>query len=164
MSGSEQLPRPPQRPRTHLKKVVRKVCAKAVVPHIRKTRRLSERRACAILDVNRKTLSYTSVKRDIKALRMRINAIASAIDGTYVLLRRERWLANVKRVDASCREQEGPSMGLKTPNREPLSVRRSPYDSKHEFWWGRWDLNPHELPRPLLRRLRLPFRHFPWRD
>lgn len=55
-------------------------------------------------------------------------------------------------------------MGLKTPNREPLSVRRFPYDSKHEFWWGRWDLNPHELPRPLLRRLRLPFRHFPWRD
>jgi hypothetical protein len=30
-----------------------------------------------------------------------------------------------------------------------------------EFWWGKWDLNPHELPRPLLRRLRLPFRHFP---
>lgn len=28
--------------------------------------------------------------------------------------------------------------------------------------WGRRDLNPHEgLPRPLLRRLRLPFRHFP---
>ena len=27
--------------------------------------------------------------------------------------------------------------------------------------WGRWESNPHELPRPLLRRLRLPFRHFP---
>ena len=30
-----------------------------------------------------------------------------------------------------------------------------------QIWWGRWDSNPHELPRPLLRRLRLPFRHFP---
>jgi hypothetical protein len=29
------------------------------------------------------------------------------------------------------------------------------------FQWGRWESNPHELPRPLLRRLRLPFRHFP---
>jgi hypothetical protein len=29
------------------------------------------------------------------------------------------------------------------------------------FSWGRWESNPHELPRPLLRRLRLPFRHFP---
>ena len=30
-----------------------------------------------------------------------------------------------------------------------------------QIWWGRWESNPHELPRPLLRRLRLPFRHFP---
>ena len=55
--------------------------------------------------------------------------------------------------------------------RQVASTRNSRYQSatnnsilmllRAQVWWGRWESNPHELPRPLLRRLRLPFRHFP---
>jgi len=47
-----------------------------VLPQVRTAWKLSERRACAILDVNRKMLHYRLVKRDDPVLRRRIKEIA----------------------------------------------------------------------------------------
>ncbi len=107
---------------------MRKVRAKVVLPHVRQAWRLSERRACAILDVNRKTLNYKSVKRDDAALRMRIREIATTrvrfgYRRIHVLLRREGWLANVKRVARIYRE-EGLSMRVKAPKRRRAALIR----------------------------------------
>jgi transposase InsO family protein len=88
---------------------MRRIRRLAVLPQVRKTWQLSERRACAILDVNRK-MHYRSVKLDDPALRGRIKEIA-AIRIRYgysriaVLLRREGWLVNVKRVRRIYREE-----------------------------------------------------------
>jgi putative transposase len=73
-----------------------------VLPEIRKIWRLSERRACAILSVNRRTVRYKSVRIDVNAaLRLRIKALAEVRirygqRRIYALLRREGWHANSK--------------------------------------------------------------------
>jgi hypothetical protein len=56
---------------------VRRVRRVSVLPHVRKAWRLSERRACAILDVNRKALHYRSKKHDGSVLRLRIKELAA---------------------------------------------------------------------------------------
>jgi len=80
-----------------IKKVVRRVRRTTVLPQVRSTWRMSERRACAVLDGNRKMLHYRSVKCDDPVLRGRIKEIAwSRIRYGYrritVLLRREGWM------------------------------------------------------------------------
>ncbi|MGA7745580.1 MAG: IS3 family transposase [Candidatus Aquilonibacter sp.] len=108
------------------KKLVSRVRRKTVLPEIRKTWRLSERRACAILTVNRRAVRYRSLRsNDDAALRMRIKDIAAARirygqRRIYVLLRREGWHVNIKRV-ARIYRAEGLAIRTKTPRR-----RRAP--------------------------------------
>ena len=103
-----------------------RVRRKTVLPEIRKTWRLSERRACAILTVNRRAVRYRSLRsNDDAALRMRIKDIAAARirygqRRIYVLLRREGWHVNIKRV-ARIYRAEGLAIRTKTPRR-----RRAP--------------------------------------
>ena len=81
-----------------------------MLPRVRSTWQLSERRACTILDVNRKAVRYRPKRRDDPVLRARIKEMAT-IRVRYgyrritVLLRREGWLVNRKRVHRIYREE-----------------------------------------------------------
>ena len=91
--------------------------------------KISQRRACELLKVNRKTLNRKSVKTDVPALRARIKDIAATrvrygYPRIHVLLRREGWIVNRKRVYRIYRE-EGLSMRLKPPRRRKSAVVRS---------------------------------------
>ncbi len=102
---------------------------KTVLPEIRKTWRLSERRACEILTVNRRAVRYRSMRADVDtALRMRIKDIAATRirygqRRIYVLLRREGWHVNIKRV-ARIYRAEGLSLRMKTPRRRRAAAAR----------------------------------------
>ncbi len=90
---------------------------RVVLPFLRMAFKISERRACLVLVVNRKSVRYNSVKTDVPALRARINDIAATrvrygYPRIHVLLRREGWVVNRKRVYRIYRE-EGLSMRLK---------------------------------------------------
>jgi putative transposase len=101
-----------------------------VLPHVRKGWRLSERRACRIVDVNRSTLQYRSKRTDDPALRARIREIA-AVRVRYgyrritVLLRRDGWRVNHKRVHRLYRE-EGLAIRTKRPRRRRAAMVRQP--------------------------------------
>jgi putative transposase len=91
--------------------------------------KVSQRRACELLKVNRKTLNRKSVKTDVPALRARIKDIAATrvrygYPRIHILLRREGWIVNRKRVYRIYRE-EGLSMRLKPPRRRKSAVVRS---------------------------------------
>jgi len=101
-----------------------------MLPKVQETWRLSERRVCAILDVNRKTLRYRSVRFDDRALRARIKEIAwNRIRYGYkritVLLRREGWAVNRKRVRRIYRE-ENLMIRTRTPKRRRAAIVREP--------------------------------------
>ena len=98
------------------------------LPYLRRAYQISERRACQVVAVNRSTVQYRSVKTDVPALRARINEIAATrvrygYPRIHVLLRREGWVVNRKRVYRIYRE-EGLSMRLKTPRRRRAVVLR----------------------------------------
>ena len=102
---------------------------RVALPYLRKAYQISERRACQVIVVNRSTVQYKSVKTDVPALRARINEIAATrvrygYPRIHVLLRREGWLVNRKRVYRIYRE-EGLSMRLKTPRRRKSAVVRT---------------------------------------
>jgi putative transposase len=64
---------------------------------------VSERRGCATLGVDRSTIRYRSTKPDQAPLRLRIRDLAKTRVGygyfrIYILLRREGWVVNHKRV------------------------------------------------------------------
>jgi putative transposase len=82
---------------------------------------VSERRGCAALGVDRSTIRYRSTKADQAPLRLRIRDLAQArvrygYFRIYILLRREGWLVNHKRVYRLYRE-DGLSLRLKRPRR-----------------------------------------------
>lgn len=112
--------------------MVARIRRKAVLPHIRKTWQPSERRACEILRVNRRTVRYRSVRLDVNAaLRTQIRALAAVRirygqRRIHALLRREGWHINIKRVSRLYRE-EGLAIRTKTPRRRRAAiVRESP--------------------------------------
>ena len=99
------------------------------LPFLRAAFKISERRACLLLAVNRKSVRYKSVKTDVPALRARIKDIAATrvrygYPRIHILLRREGWVINRKRVYRIYRE-EGLSMRLKPPRRRKSAVVRS---------------------------------------
>ena len=103
---------------------------KSVLPRVRIEWRVSERRACAILDVNRKALRYRSKRVDDPVLRARIKEIAGVrvrygYKRITVLLRREGWYVNHKRVRRIYRE-EGLAIRTKTPRRRRAAIVRQP--------------------------------------
>ncbi|MCP1545754.1 transposase InsO family protein [Methylorubrum extorquens] len=83
---------------------------------------MSERRSCVALGVGRSSIRYRSTKSDQAPLRMRICDLAKSrvrygYFRIYILLRREGWRVNHKRVHRLYRD-EGLSLRLKRPRRE----------------------------------------------
>jgi putative transposase len=82
---------------------VRPAQKRAVVQFFRAGFRVSERRACRVAGTPRSTCRYRSVARDQTALRVRLRDLAAArvrygYRRLHVLLRREGWRVNHKRV------------------------------------------------------------------
>ena len=82
---------------------------------------MSERRSCAALGVDRSSVRYRSTRPDQAALRLRIRDLARTrvrygYYRIYILLRREGWMVNHKRVYRLYRE-DGLSLRLKRPRR-----------------------------------------------
>lgn len=89
---------------------------------------VSERRGCVALGVDRSTIRYRSIKPDQAALRLRIHDLAKTrvrygYCRIYILLRREGWLVNHKRVYRLYRE-DGLSLRLKRPRRHVSAADR----------------------------------------
>jgi putative transposase len=89
---------------------------------------VSERRSCVALGVDRSTIRYRSTKPDQAPLRLRIRDLAKTrvrygYFRIYILLRREGWVVNHKRVYRLYRE-EGLSLRLKRPRRHVSAADR----------------------------------------
>jgi putative transposase len=101
---------------------------KPVVEHLREEWRLSERRACGLVEVSRMTVRYTT-RRDDTALRARLRELAAArrrwgYRKLHVLLRREGMHVNHKRVERIYREE---GLSVRTRKRKrAVSVARTP--------------------------------------
>ncbi len=92
--------------------------------------RVSERRACNVVGVNRSTQRYRSVAKDQTALRMRVRDLAAArvrygYRRLHVLLRRDGWHVNHKRVYRLYR-LEGLGLRLKRSRKRVSAVRVMP--------------------------------------
>ena len=91
---------------------------------------VSQRQACAVLMISRASYHYKSVARDASALSLRIKEITQVrvhygYRRVHVLLRREGWQDNHKRVYRLYREQ-GLSLRLKRPKRNKAAKNRQP--------------------------------------
>jgi putative transposase len=90
-----------------------------MVNEVRAVWRVSIRRACQALPVDRSTYHYRSKRTGRTVLMKRIKEIAATrvrygYRRIHVLLRREGWRVNAKRVCRLCRE-----MGLQLRNKSP---------------------------------------------
>lgn len=112
-----------------------------VVDDVRATWRVSIRRACAVLRVETSTYHYKSRRGDQAPLRKRIREIAETrarygYRRIHVLLRREGWQVNAKRVYRLYRES-GLQIRNKTPKRRvkaKLREGRMPATRTNEAW------------------------------
>lgn len=100
-----------------------------LVDHTRSTWQVSIRRACRALPVDRSTYHYRSRRPEQAGLRKRIKEIAETrvrygYRRIHVLLRREGWDVNVKRVCRHYREM-GLQLRNKTPKRRVKAKLRS---------------------------------------
>jgi len=100
-----------------------------VVTHLRTAYDVSERRACRTTGFARSTQRYKSRRDPQTELRMRLKELAAArvrygYRRLHVLLRREGWMVNAKRVYRLYSE-EGLSIRRKTPRRRRASRYRS---------------------------------------
>jgi len=119
---------------------VKPVQQRAVVQYFRAGFRVSERRACRVAGVPRSTCRYRSVARDQTPLRVRLRDLAAArvrygYRRLHVLLQREGWRVNHKRVHRLYRE-EGLSIRVK-PRRKRVSGGRvlpQPAQRPQERW------------------------------
>ena len=102
---------------------------------------VSQRRSCLALDVDRSLVRYVSVKPDQASLRLRIHDLARTrmrygYYRIYIMLRREGWLVNHKRVYRLYR-QDGLSLRLKKPRRNVSAadrVRQPAAAAPNEMW------------------------------
>ena len=74
-----------------------------IVAHVQAFHGVSERRSCRALSLDRSSVRYVSHKPDQAPLWLRIHDLAAArvrygYSRIYILLRREGWLVNHKRV------------------------------------------------------------------
>lgn len=95
---------------------------------VQKAQGVSERRGCGALGVGRSSIRYRSTKPDQAPLRMRICDLAKSrvrygYYRIYILLRREGWRVNHKRVHRLYRD-EGLSLRLKRPRRHISEAHR----------------------------------------
>src|SRR5690606_10332765 len=91
-----------------------------IARYVQSSYAVSERRSCAILPFDRRSIRYRSVRADQTPLLMRIRDIAQTrmrygYFRIYILLRREGWVVNHKRVYRLYRE-DGLSLRLKRPS------------------------------------------------
>ena len=99
-----------------------------LVRYLEWTYRVSERRGCAALRCDRSSHRYRAIRNDQAMLRRRIRELAAArvrygYYRIYILLRREGWKINHKRVYRLYR-MEGLSMRLKRPRRHVMAAHR----------------------------------------
>jgi putative transposase len=113
---------------------------RAVVGYFRVGFRVSERRACRVAGVPRSSCRYRSVAADQTALRLRLRDLAAArvrygYRRLHVLLRREGWRVNHKRVYRLYRE-EGLAIRVKRRKKRAAGQRVLPPPAKrpHERW------------------------------
>ncbi len=113
---------------------------RAVVRFFRAGFRVSERRACRVAGVSRSSDRYRSVARDQTALRVRLRDLAAArvrygYRRLHVLLRREGWRVDHKRVDRLSRE-EGLGIRVKRRTKRVSGPRVLPPPARrpHERW------------------------------
>ena len=97
-------------------------CRRDVVTHLQQAYQVSERCACRVTGFPRATQRYVSQAAPQGELRMRLKELAAArvrygYRRLHVLLRREGWLVNAKRIYRLYRE-EGLVIRLKTPRRK----------------------------------------------
>ena len=102
---------------------------------------MSCRRACALGDICPNTWYYRSQARDTSALRMRIRELALArprfgYTRIWILLRREGWRDNKKRVHRLYR-LEGLQVRLRARRKKRLSLHRGalpPAAGRNQYW------------------------------
>ena len=108
---------------------------------MRRTWQVSIRRACAVLQAERSSYHYQARRADQAGLKQRIKEIAQTrVRYGYrritVLLRREKWLVNAKRVQRLYREM-GLQLRNKTPRRKvkaKLRDDRHPSVGRNDVW------------------------------
>jgi putative transposase len=96
---------------------------RAVVHYFRTGFRVSERRACRVAGVARSSYRYRSVAADQTALRLRLRDLAATrvrygYRRLHVLLRREGWRVNHKRIYRLYREE---GLGIRVKRRKKLA-------------------------------------------
>jgi putative transposase len=96
---------------------------RAAVQFFRAGFRVSERRACRVAGVPRSSCRYRSVAADQTALRLRLRDLAAArvrygYRRLHILLRREGWRVNHKRVYRLYREE---GLGIRVKRRKKLA-------------------------------------------
>jgi putative transposase len=103
------------------------------VAHLKSAHQMSERRACRVAGVDRALVRYQATKGDDADLRARLKALAHerrrfGYRRIHVLLRREGWLVNKKRVHRIYREERlmvrkrggrKRALGLRAPMKAP---------------------------------------------
>jgi len=112
-----------------------------MVDHVRVAWQVSIRRACRAVPVDRSTYHYRSKRAGQAALRKRIKEIAETrvrygYRRIYVLLRREGWCVNHKRMSRLYREQ-GLQLRNKSPKRRvkaQLRQDRSQATAPNQIW------------------------------
>ena len=112
-----------------------------MVAHVQAFHGLSERRCCVALGVDRSSIRYRSVRPDQTPLRLRIRDLSQTrvrygYFRIYILLRREGWLVNHKRVYRLYRE-DGLSLRLKRPRRNVSAAgreRQPAVGAPNELW------------------------------
>jgi putative transposase len=113
---------------------------RAVVRYFRAGFQVSERRACRVVGIPRSSYRYRSAARDKTALRLRLRDLAAArvrygYRHLHVLLRREGWRVNHKRVYRLYREE---GLGIRMKRRKKLTslprVLPPPAQRPHERW------------------------------
>lgn len=116
---------------------------RAVVRYFRVGFRVSERRACRVAGVPRSTCRYRSVAPDQTPLRVRLRDLAAArvrygYRRLHVLLQREGWRVNHKRIHRLYRE-EGLSIRVKPKRKRVTALRVSPPPAQRPQ--ERWSLD-----------------------
>jgi putative transposase len=102
---------------------VKPVQKRAAAHYFRVGFRVSERRACGLASVARSSYRYRSVAADQTALRLRLRDLAATrvrygYRRLHVLLRREGWRVNHKRVSRLYREE---GLGIRVKRRKKLA-------------------------------------------
>jgi putative transposase len=122
--------------------MVRPVQRRAVVAWAREAYRLSERRACRAVGIDRSFVRYRSIRPPQEALRKRLKELASVrvragYKQLHVFLRREGWPVNHKRVYRLYTE-EGLTLKRRRPKRHrSASVRKArPLPSAPNQQWA----------------------------